>query len=55
MTDIVIHVKDLSKKYIIGASQVRYDTMRDLLVAAFKPPFRKNKKMKAGIVGFTGY
>ena len=50
MTDTVIHVKDLSKKYIIGASQVRYDTVRDLLVNAIKAPFQKKQKDESRVL-----
>ncbi len=50
MTDTVIHVKNLSKKYIIGASQVRYDTLRDLLVNAFKAPFQKKQKDESRVL-----
>ena len=44
MTDTVIHLENLSKKYIIGASQERFDTIRDLLVHAVKAPFQKKVK-----------
>lgn len=44
MTDTVIHVKNLSKRYLIGASQDRQDTLRDVLVQAVKTPFQKKKQ-----------
>lgn len=50
MTDTVIHVENLSKKYIIGASQERYDTIRDLLVHAVKAPFQKKVKDESRVL-----
>jgi lipopolysaccharide transport system ATP-binding protein len=44
MTDTVIHVKNISKRYLIGASQDRQDTLRDVLVHAVKAPFQKKKQ-----------
>ncbi len=41
MTDIVIHVDQLSKKYKLGAMYERQDTLRDFLVSMFRSPFRK--------------
>ncbi|MBC8264907.1 MAG: hypothetical protein H8E47_12375 [Anaerolineales bacterium] len=38
MSDIAIHVENLSKLYRIGRAQQRHDTLRDALVAAFKRP-----------------
>lgn len=35
MSDIAIHVENLSKLYHIGAAQKRYDTLRDAIVGAF--------------------
>jgi lipopolysaccharide transport system ATP-binding protein len=43
MSDTVIHIKNLSKKYRIGAAQERHDTLRDLMVDTFSNPFKKNK------------
>jgi len=43
MTDIAIHVENLSKKYKLGAYYERQDTLRDLLVSTFRDPFRKKK------------
>jgi lipopolysaccharide transport system ATP-binding protein len=50
MTDTAIHVENLSKKYIIGASQERYDTIRDLLVHAVKAPFQKKSKDESRVL-----
>jgi lipopolysaccharide transport system ATP-binding protein len=44
MTDIAIHVENLSKKYTLGAMYERQDTLRDLLVSTFRSPFRKKEK-----------
>ena len=44
MTDIAIHVENLSKKYKLGAMYERQDTLRDLLVSAVRSPFRKRQK-----------
>lgn len=44
MTDIAIHVENLSKKYKLGAMYERQDTLRDLLVTAVRSPFRKRQK-----------
>lgn len=44
MADTVIHVKNLSKRYLIGASQDRQDTLRDVLVQAVKAPFQKKQQ-----------
>lgn len=41
MTDIAIHVENISKKYKLGAYYERQDTLRDLLVSTFRDPFRK--------------
>jgi len=41
MSEIAIHVKNITKKYQIGALQERQDTLRDLLVASFRAPFKK--------------
>ncbi len=50
MTDTVIHVENLSKKYIIGASQERFDTIRDLIVHAVKAPFQKKSKDESRVL-----
>ena len=50
MTDTVIHLENLSKKYIIGASQERFDTIRDLLVHAVKAPFQKKVKDESRVL-----
>ena len=44
MSDIAIKVEHLSKRYRIGASQKRHDTLRDLIVDAVHNPFKKQKK-----------
>ena len=44
MTDIAIHVENLSKKYTLGAMYERQDTLRDLLVSTFRSPFRRKEK-----------
>lgn len=44
MTDIAIHVENLSKKYKLGAMYEHQDTLRDLLVSAVKSPFKKRLK-----------
>jgi len=36
MSDIAIRVIDLCKKYIIGRSQARHDTLRDTIVYTLK-------------------
>ncbi|MBW6474089.1 MAG: ABC transporter ATP-binding protein [Anaerolineaceae bacterium] len=41
MTDIAIHVDQLSKKYKLGAMYERQDTLRDFLVSMVRSPFRK--------------
>ena len=46
MSDIAIHVENLSKKYKLGAMYERQDTLRDLLVSTFKSPFQKKTKSK---------
>ena len=38
MTDIAIHVENLSKLYRIGRAQQRHDTLRDALVSTLKRP-----------------
>jgi lipopolysaccharide transport system ATP-binding protein len=50
MTDIVIHVENLSKKYTLGAMYERQDTLRDLLVSTFRSPFRKKPKSEKQIL-----
>ncbi len=44
MTDIAIHVENLSKKYKLGAMYERQDTLRDLLVSSIRSPFTKRLK-----------
>ncbi len=39
--DVVIQVKGLGKKYIIGGPQEKYHTLRDAIVNSVKAPFRK--------------
>lgn len=46
MNDIAIHVENISKKYIIGALQERHDTLRDLIVSAFRQPFARKKNQE---------
>lgn len=44
MTDIAIHVENLSKKYKLGAMYERQDTLRDLLVSTIRSPFKKKSR-----------
>lgn len=48
MSDIVIRIEGLSKKYQIGKRQERYRTLRDTLAHAFLSPFRKASKLLCG-------
>lgn len=48
MNDIAISVKDLSKKFRLGARQERYKTLRDALVETFSTPFRMFNRPKSG-------
>lgn len=41
MTDIAIHVENISKQYHIGGSQERYRTLRDTIVKNLSAPFRR--------------
>jgi len=45
MSEIAISLKNITKKYKIGAVQERQDTLRDLLVSSFQVPFRKKRNL----------
>ena len=42
MGDIAIRVKNLSKRYEIGAAKLRYDTLRDQMVDGLKTVFQRS-------------
>lgn len=44
MSDTVIRVKDLGKKYWIGSAPQRYETLRENVIHALKWPFRQVRK-----------
>ena len=44
MNDIAIRVENLSKRYMIGASQTRHDTLRDQIAANLRGRFGHNRK-----------
>ena len=44
MSESVIRVQNLSKRYHLGASRRRHDTLRDQLADAFLSPFRQPKR-----------
>ena len=48
MTDIVIRIDSLSKKFYIGKKQESYKTLRDTLSEAFSNPFRKAVNLLRG-------
>ncbi len=48
MSNVVIRVEKLSKRYVIGAAKDRHDTLRDQLAAGFKSLIRKNGCRPAG-------
>jgi lipopolysaccharide transport system ATP-binding protein len=48
MSDIVIRVEGIGKKYHIGAVQTRYRTLRDKLADALAAPLRRAKKLLRG-------
>jgi lipopolysaccharide transport system ATP-binding protein len=48
MSDIAIHVENLSKQYQIGKKQEKYLTLRDVLANAFAAPFRRASKLLHG-------
>jgi len=48
MSDIAIHVENLSKQYHIGGPQKKYETLRDTLVDALITPFRRAGKLLRG-------
>lgn len=50
MTDTVIRVEHLSKRYKIGVAQERQDTLRDLIVATVRAPFRKDRRSNGDIL-----
>jgi lipopolysaccharide transport system ATP-binding protein len=45
MSDIVIRVEELSKRYKIGALRHRHDTLRDQIALGLKSLFRSNNKV----------
>ncbi len=42
MSDIAIRAEHLAKQYQIGATKVRYDTLRDQLTDGLRALFRRN-------------
>lgn len=50
MSEIAIHVKNITKKYKIGAMQDRQDTLRDLLVSSLRAPLKKNRNAQDQIL-----
>jgi len=48
MSDIVIRVNGLSKKYRIGGRRESYRTLRDSLTGAFLSPFRRARRLLSG-------
>ena len=50
MSDIAIHLENITKKYKIGALQDRQDTLRDLLVSSFRSPFRIKRNSEGQIL-----
>src|SRR5512143_3709035 len=47
MNDIAISVKDLSKRFRLGARQERYKTLRDTLVESVSRPLRMLKRSRS--------
>lgn len=50
MTNIAIHVENLTKKYKIGAQQERQDTLRDWLVTTIRSPWTRKKNADSRIL-----
>jgi lipopolysaccharide transport system ATP-binding protein len=48
MSDIAIHLENLSKQYHIGKKQEKYRTLRDTLTEAFAAPFRRAGNLLRG-------
>jgi lipopolysaccharide transport system ATP-binding protein len=48
MSDIAIHVENLSKQYRIGGPQARYKTIRESLTEAVQAPFRRLSSVVRG-------
>jgi len=48
MSDIAIHLEDLSKKYRLGTKQKGYQTFRDTLTEAVVAPFRRIRSGSGG-------
>jgi lipopolysaccharide transport system ATP-binding protein len=48
MSNIAIHVENLSKQYHIGGPQKKYETLRDTLMDALISPFRRASKLLRG-------
>ena len=48
MSDIVVRVRDLGKKYYIGAQRDSFRTLRDNIADAFVAPFRRAAKLIRG-------
>ena len=48
MGDIAIRVKNLSKRYEIGAAKLRYDTLRDQMVDGLKTVFQRKRTSLSG-------
>lgn len=49
MSDTVIRVENLSKRYRLGAVQARYGSLRESLVEAAALPFRKLRSLASGV------
>ena len=41
MTDVAIRIRDLGKRYTIGAREEQHDTLRDQIAAFATRPFRR--------------
>ncbi len=53
MTDIAIHVENLSKRYNIGRTQQQHDTLRDALMAGLRTPIERVRRNGRGSDGHT--
>jgi lipopolysaccharide transport system ATP-binding protein len=48
MTDIAVHLQNISKQYHIGKKIEKYETLRDKVADAFIAPFRRTRKLLSG-------
>src|SRR5260221_3921713 len=48
MSDIVIHVENISKRYRIGAPELRFKTLRDTITHSVKAPFQRLRSVASG-------